>query len=152
MRGRALRTFKKRKYHMKVIIFRSLGLIMYIELRLNNSADPIRSKKQIIFDRIIEIKVRVNKGTLEHLFIHSTRFFLNIHYRWNLLLDSGNRAVNRIGKLSALIVLICRWRSQIQTNAKLIKALIMENGKCWNNNSTVCYSVDNWKRSNDLVK
>lgn len=66
---------------MKVIIFRSLGLIMYIELRLNKSADPIRSKKQIIFDRIIEIKVRVNKGTLEHLFIHSTRFFLNIHYR-----------------------------------------------------------------------
>lgn len=34
----------------------------------------------------------------------------------------------------------------MQTNAKLIKELIMENNKFWNN------SVDNWRRSNALDK
>lgn len=48
---------------------------MYSELRSNESSDTIRSIKQIIFNRIIEMKVRVNKRALEHSFIHSTFLF-----------------------------------------------------------------------------
>ena len=33
------------KYYMKVIMFRKLEFIIYIELRLSKSADSIRSKK-----------------------------------------------------------------------------------------------------------
>lgn len=51
---------------------------MYIELTSNESSGTIRSKKQIIFNRMMKVKMRVNKGTLEHSFIQ--HFFFSIYY------------------------------------------------------------------------
>lgn len=70
-----------------------------------------------MFNRMMKVKMRVNKGTLQHSLIQ--HFFFSIYY--SEILSFALEIQQQKGKCSSLPEFIFRWRSQIQINTKSIK-------------------------------